>query len=58
MGERYWISGAQIGMITAFLEPSEISLPYRLRELHKILDEIQEKQFIGNRKTLEKMMKK
>jgi hypothetical protein len=42
MGERYYITGVQIGMVLAFLEND-----YKVR-IHEILNEIQEKQFIGH----------
>ena len=42
MSERYYITGCQLGMIEAFLltEPNV--------RIQKIIDEIQDKQFIGN----------
>lgn len=42
MSERYWVTGCQIGMIEAFLlaEPNI--------KIQKLIDEIQDKQFIGN----------
>jgi len=40
LGERYYITGVQIGMILAFLKHG------KLKEVERILDEIQEKQFL------------
>lgn len=44
MGERYWVSGVQIGMMLAYIKVGQYE------HLVKILDQIQDKQFIGNKK--------
>jgi len=41
MGERYWVSGVQIGMMLAYIDFKKDE------DLKKLLAEIQEKQFIG-----------
>lgn len=41
MGERYYITGVQIGMLQAFLEFGKIN------EIEKLLEEIMAKQFLG-----------
>jgi len=51
MGERYWVSGAQIGTMLALLQNNE---PLKIQ---KLLDEIQEKQFVGSAADLEKALK-
>jgi hypothetical protein len=48
MGERYYITGVQIGMILAWIKLGKIE------EIQKILDEIQEKQFWGRTEGQEK----
>lgn len=48
MGERYWITGVQLGTLQVLPTSS------MRREL---IDEIVDKQFIGNKKDLEKMLK-
>jgi hypothetical protein len=40
--ERYWITGAQIGIMLAYLKENKVI------DAKDILDEIQENQFIGN----------
>jgi len=49
MGERYWISGVQLGMLIAI--PNE-------EERKKVVDEIIDKQFIGNTETYKKLTEK
>jgi mannose/fructose-specific phosphotransferase system component IIA len=44
MGERYWISGVQLGMLIVLSTE---------RERKKMVDEIIEKQFVGNTNTYE-----
>jgi hypothetical protein len=48
MGERYWITGVQLGTLQVLPTSS------MRREL---IDEIVDKQFIGSKKDLEKMLK-
>jgi hypothetical protein len=48
MGERYWITGVQLGTLQVLPTSS------MRREL---IDEIVDKQFIGNKKDLEKLLK-
>ena len=48
MGNRYWITGVQLGMIRALAGSNPVQ---------EILLEIEEKQFIGNRQDLERMKK-
>lgn len=42
MGERYFVTGVQLGMIKAFLQFK------KLEEIEKVLTEIEDKQFMGN----------
>jgi len=44
LGNRFWISGCQIGVIKALAKLEDE------KEINKILDEIIEKQFIENKK--------
>ena len=49
MGDRYYITGVQIGMIKAFLEEdidSKVPLT-RASRIKELLDGIEDKQFIG-----------
>lgn len=41
MGERYWISGVQLGMLKAYFELNKV------KEAEKLRSEIEEHQFIG-----------
>ena len=48
MGERYWITGVQLGMLQELPE----------KELRsKLVEKIIDKQFIGNTNTLKKILK-
>jgi len=49
MGGRYWISGAQIGMLKAFVD-----LKKNDRAL-EVLDEIEEKQYVCEAEEFEKL---
>jgi len=44
MSERYYITGVQIGMLKAFLGSKE---EVNLKEIKKLIDEIEDKQFVG-----------
>lgn len=50
MGNRYWITGVQLGMIMAFLMQREGE-----GIIKKILKEIEEKQFIGSEQMFKKI---
>ena len=52
MGGRYYITGVQIGVIKAFLKTRNLS------DIDKLLDDIEEKQFIGKKKDLKKIIKR
>lgn len=45
--ERYYMTGAQLGVIKGILNPNG-DLKYIVEEINKILKEIEENQFIGN----------
>ena len=47
MGERYWISGVQLGMLKAF---SQMNDPDKDQDMDNIIDKVIEEQFIGNTK--------
>ncbi len=55
MGSRYWITGVQIGMLIAhigmLISREELN---STEDIKKILDTIQEEQFIGDKEDLEK----
>lgn len=44
MGERYWITGVQLGMLKAF---AQMNYPEK-EHIEKIIDEIIDNQFMGN----------
>ena len=46
MGERYWISGVQLGVLVALTEKAD---------RQTIIDEIVDKQFLGDTKDLKKI---
>jgi len=48
MSERYFITGVQIGMLKAFLEVKE----FNKKEFEKLLNEIEEQQYLCDAKTL------
>jgi len=48
MSERYWITGCQLGMIKAFVKNDAVSIRTNIEE---IVQEIEDNQFIGNKKT-------
>jgi len=48
MGERYWITGVQLGMLIASVDADRI----------RLVEEITDKQFIGNAETLKELLKK
>ena len=50
MGERYWISGVQLTLLT------QCELPHK--QLQEIFNEVYDKQFIGNEKEFKKKFKK
>ena len=47
MSERYFITGAQIGSIKGILSP-RVNPRYIIEEINKFMDEIMDKQFVGN----------
>ena len=52
MGGRYWISGTCIGMIRALAKLEND------KEIDKILDEVEENQYLGDKEEFEKTFKK
>lgn len=48
MGERYWITGVQLGLLRAWVEAGNKNIA----DLLDILHTIEEHQFIGNREDL------
>ena len=52
MGSRFFILGTQIGMLKAFAKMEDE------HNINKLLDEIEEKQFIGDAKEFDKLFKK
>jgi len=49
MGERYFLTGVQLGMLKAYLQLGKVE------EASKLLEEIELEQFIGNMKTEEEI---
>lgn len=52
LGGHYWISGCQLGLISSLAELEND------KKIKEILEEIQDKQFIGSEKDLENLKKK
>lgn len=52
MGGRYFITGVQIGMIRAFAKLENDA------DIDKLLDEIEDNQYLGEKEELEKHLKK
>jgi hypothetical protein len=52
LGGRYYITGVQIGMIRAFARQENET------HIKKLLDEIEDKQYIGEKEDFEKKIKK
>jgi hypothetical protein len=52
MSNRFWISGVEIGMLKAFAKMEDEE------GINKLLDEIEDKQFIGDAKEFDKIYKK
>ena len=52
MGSRFFILGTQIGMLKAFAKMEDE------HNINKLLDEIEDKQFLGDAKEFEKLFKK
>jgi hypothetical protein len=52
MSNRFWISGVEIGMLKAFAKMEDEE------GTNKLLDEIEDKQFLGDAKEFEKIYKK
>lgn len=50
MGERYYITGVQLGMMKVFNKKKETT------KLNKIIDDIIKRQFIGDAETLKEML--
>lgn len=47
MSERYYITGVQIGILKSFIEQRFKYGDEMLREVKKLLEEIEDKQFVG-----------
>jgi len=56
MGNRYWITGAQVGLLTGLLECDNWNDEMTLKEIHNLISTIQDEQFIGPQKYFEDMM--
>jgi len=56
MGGRYYITGVQLGILKGMLECDNWGDEYTYSEVSKILNEIQEKQFIGSKDCLKTAM--
>lgn len=52
MGSRYFITGVQIGMIRAFSKLENDA------DISKLLDQIEKKQYLGEKEQVEKHLKK
>lgn len=52
MGGRYWISGAQIGMLKAFVDLKKDD------KVLEVLDEVEEKQYVCEAEEFEKLFGK
>lgn len=50
MSERYYITGVQLGMLLAFAKDGGM-----YNEAHEIVDEVIDKQFIGNVKNIDEL---
>jgi len=48
MSERYWITGVQLGIIKALTQKGQLDWDCQ-EEIHKLIDDIIDKQFIVNR---------
>ena len=46
MGNRYWITGAQIGLLTGLLECDNWDDDMTLKEIKQLISTIQDEQFI------------
>jgi hypothetical protein len=52
LGGRYWISGVSIGMLRAFAKQENEA------DINKLLDNIEENQYLGDKEDFEKTFKK
>ena len=56
MGNRYWITGAQIGLLTGLLECDNWDDDMTQKEIKQLISTIQDEQFIGSKKDFEDML--
>ena len=48
MSERYWITGVQLGIIKALTQKGQLDWDCQ-ESIHKLIDEIIDKQFMGDK---------